>query len=58
MTLKQFLTEITWKKNENEKKELKEIERQYNFSHILEQINDGATPKEIDFYFVDDNKNF
>ena len=45
-------------KIENEKEELKEIEREYNFSHILEQINDGVTPEEIKFYFSGDNKNF
>ena len=45
-------------KIENEKEELKEIEREYNFSHILEQINDGVTPEEIEFYFGGDNKNF
>ena len=58
MTLKKLLIEIIWKKIKNEKEDLKEIEREYYFWHILEQINDGVTPEEIEFYFGGDNKNF
>ena len=36
---------------------MKEIERECNFSHILEQITDRVTPEEIEFYFSGDNKN-
>ena len=42
-------------KIENEKEELKEIEREYNFSHILEQKNGRVTPEETEFYFDGDN---
>ena len=41
-------------KIENEKEELKEIEKEYSFPYILEGINEGVTPNETDFYFVGD----
>ena len=40
MTLKKFLKGSIWKKIEDKKKELKEIEEEYNFSPIFEQINE------------------
>lgn len=45
-------------KIENEKEELKAIERENNASHIREQINHEVTPEEIEFYFGGDDKKF
>ena len=45
-------------KIEDEKEELKEIEKGYNFWHIFKQINEGVIPTEIDFYFGGDNKDY
>ena len=41
-------------KIENEKEELKEIEKEYSVPYILEGINEGVTPNETDFYFGGD----
>ena len=54
----EFLNGRYLEEMENEKEELKEIENEYIFSLIFDQLNEGKSPKQFEFYFGGNNRNF